>query len=229
MASATLTPAVAWAQRPKIVFLTINVSDVSNPEIKVEKDSLHFKGLGGADQKMYELKMKFLKEIDPEKTKYVVRPRDVQFALEKADDDGYWDRLLADKTKQHWLKIDFAKWKDEDDSDNEGGEGGGGGGGGQGGDLEEMMKNMGGLGGGMGGMGGMPGMGGMGGMPGMGGMGGMPGMGGMGGMPGMGGMGGMPPGMDMSALGGMMGGMGGKPGMDDLEGDSDDEDLPDLE
>merc|ERR1711892_448639 len=167
----------------------------------VEKDSLHFKGLGGADQKMYELKMKFLKEVDPEKTKYVVRPRDVQFALEKADDDGYWDRLLADKTKQHWLKIDFAKWKDEDDSDNEGGEGGGAGGG-QGGDLEEMMKNMGGLGGGMGGMGGMPGMG---------------------------GMGGMPPGMDMSALGGMMGGMGGKPGMDDLEGDSDDEDLPDLE
>merc|ERR1712123_482183 len=203
-------PAVAWAQRPKIVFLTINVSDVTNPEIKVEKDSLHFKGLGGADQKMYELKMKFLKEVDPEKTKYVVRPRDVQFALEKADDDGYWDRLLADKTKQHWLKIDFAKWKDEDDSDNEGGEGGGAGGG-QGGDLEEMMKNMGGLGGGMGGMGGMPGMG------------------GMGGMPGMGGMGGMPPGMDMSALGGMMGGMGGKPGMDDLEGDSDDEDLPDLE
>merc|ERR1712123_404689 len=196
-------PAVAWAQRPKIVFLTINVSDVTNPEIKVEKDSLHFKGLGGADQKMYELKMKFLKEVDPEKTKYVVRPRDVQFALEKADDDGYWDRLLADKTKQHWLKIDFAKWKDEDDSDNEGGEGGGAGGG-QGGDLEEMMKNMGGIGG-------------------------MPGMGGMGGMPGMGGMGGMPPGMDMSALGGMMGGMGGKPGMDDLEGDSDDEDLPDLE
>ena len=33
-------------------------------------------------------------------------------------------------------------------------------------------------------------------------------------------------GMDMSALGGMM---GDKPGMDDLEGDSDDEDLPDLE
>jgi len=35
--------------------------------------------------------------------------------------------------------------------------------------------------------------------------------------------------MDMSALGGMMGGMDRKPGMDDLEGDSDDEDLPDLE
>ena len=113
----------------KLRFVIILVKTSFIKVFQVEKDSLHFKGLGGADQKMYELKMKFLKEVDPEKTKYVVRPRDVQFALEKADDDGYWDRLLADKTKQHWLKIDFAKWKDEDDSDNEGGEGGGAGGG----------------------------------------------------------------------------------------------------
>ena len=47
----------------------------------------------------------------------------MEFALEKVDDEGYWDRLLADKTKQHWLKIDFSKWKDEDDSDNEDGGG----------------------------------------------------------------------------------------------------------
>ena len=31
----------------------------------------------------------------------------------------YWTRLLEDKTKQHWLKVDFTKWKDEEDSDNE--------------------------------------------------------------------------------------------------------------
>ena len=80
----------------------------------------------------------------------------------QAEEGPYWERLLADKTKAHWLKIDFGKWKDEDDSDAEGEVGAGAPGGG--GDLEEMMKNMGGLGGGMGGMGGMGG-----GMPGMGG------------------------------------------------------------
>merc|ERR1719186_1114078 len=172
MAGATLIPAVVGAQRQKIVFVTINVSDVTNPEIKVEKDSLHFKGTGGADHKVYEITMKFLKEIDPEQTKYQVRPRCVEFVLEKVEDGPYWERLLADKTKQHWLKVDFQKWKDEDDSDNEGGAEGGG----QGGDLEEMMKNMGGLGGGMGAEGGGQGgdleemMKNMGGMPGMGGM-----------------------------------------------------------
>ena len=34
-AEAALTPSVTWAQRPKIVFVTINVSDVENPDIKV--------------------------------------------------------------------------------------------------------------------------------------------------------------------------------------------------
>ena len=34
-AQTALTPSVSWAQRPKIIFLTINVSDVENPEIKV--------------------------------------------------------------------------------------------------------------------------------------------------------------------------------------------------
>merc|ERR1711997_482605 len=42
----------------------------------------------------------------------------------------YWERLLKDKTKQHWLKVDFQKWKDEDDSDEEAG----------GGDLEEWEE-----------------------------------------------------------------------------------------
>merc|ERR1712039_361298 len=104
------------------------------------------------------------------KTKYAVRDRVIEFALEKKDGDGpYWKRLVKEEKKQHWLKVDFNKWRDEDESDEEAG-------GGQ--DLEQMMSQMGGLGGGMGGM---PGMGGMGGMPGMPGMGGMPGMPGMGG------------------------------------------------
>ena len=34
-AQTALTPSVSRAQRPKIIFLTINVSDVENPEIKV--------------------------------------------------------------------------------------------------------------------------------------------------------------------------------------------------
>ncbi len=90
------------------------------------------------------------------------------FILIKQEAGPYWPRLLKDSKKNHWLKADWNKWRDEDEEEEaeEGAPGGA--------DFGDMFRNM----GGMGGMGGMPGMGGMG-MPGMGGM-GMPGMGGMG-------------------------------------------------
>merc|ERR1719266_1971106 len=134
-----------------------------NPKIDVKPDHLHFEGTGGPEKKDHEVTLNFLKEIDTEKSKYSVNDRAIVFALQKKEDGPYWERLLKEKTKQHWLKIDFNKWKEEDESDEEEAGGGPGGPGGQG--LEQMMAQMGGLGG-MGGMGGMPGMGGMGGMPG---------------------------------------------------------------
>lgn len=162
------------------------------------------RGKGGTDKKEHEINLELFGEVKPEESKYVVRGRGTELVLIKENQDAYWKRLFKEDKKHHWLKIDFGKWKDEDESDEEAGDapgGGGPGGPGQGADFEEMMRQMGGLGGG--GMGGMPGMGGMGGM--------------MGGMPGMGGM----------------GAMGGMPDFGDLEGeegkDSDDEELPDLE
>ena len=65
------------------------------------------------------MKIRLLKEILPERAKYQVRPRGIEIALEKVKEGPYWERLLEEKTKQHWLKIDFEKWKDEDDSEEE--------------------------------------------------------------------------------------------------------------
>ena len=73
-----------------------------------------------------------------QKSKFAVRDRCIEFALEKKEDGPYWDRLLKEKTKRHWLKIDFNKWKDEDESDEEEAAGPGGAGGAGGGDLEAV-------------------------------------------------------------------------------------------
>merc|ERR1719325_306431 len=107
-------PGCVWAQRPKHIILAVCLTEM----------------------KEHEVEMEFFKDIDVEKTKYAVRPREVSFVLEKVEEGPYWDRLLATKVKQHWLKIDFKNWKDEDDDEEEG----------QGQDLEEMMRQMGGLG-----------------------------------------------------------------------------------
>ena len=55
-----------------------------------------------------------------QKSKYAVRPREINFILEKVEEGPYWDRLLATKVKQPWLRIDFKNWKDEDDDEEEG-------------------------------------------------------------------------------------------------------------
>jgi prostaglandin-E synthase len=110
---------VLWAQRSNVVYLTVALEDCKNPLIQVDADRLHFKGVGGTDQSMHEVTLQFLKEIVPDRSKFAVQDRAIEFALEKAE-SGYWERLLKDTAKQHWLRVNFNKWKEDDDSNCEG-------------------------------------------------------------------------------------------------------------
>ncbi|KAG5890573.1 hypothetical protein JTB14_012701 [Gonioctena quinquepunctata] len=131
MTEQPLPPPVMWAQRSSVIFLTINVEDCKEPEVKFNKDSVYFKGTGGVEKKDYEVTIPLYKEIDPDLSKSFNRGRCIEVLLAKAtQDEAYWPALTADKKKYHWLKCDFNKWHDEDDSGD-----------------EEMMRQMGGLGG----------------------------------------------------------------------------------
>jgi prostaglandin-E synthase len=55
-----------WAQRSSLIFLTVCLEDVKDPEIKVEPTKLFFKGVGGTEKKLHEVTVNFLKEIDPD-------------------------------------------------------------------------------------------------------------------------------------------------------------------
>mmetsp|Transcript_9154 Transcript_9154/g.14865 ORF Transcript_9154/g.14865 Transcript_9154/m.14865 type:complete len:212 (+) Transcript_9154:46-681(+) len=205
-----LVAPVKWAQRKEELYITIDLPDVEKDTCKIDLSEDKLKFTGKSQDKEYELELVFWKEgngvdIDPEKSKYKVKPRNIEFLLSKKE-EGFWPRLLEDKTLQRTnVKVDFDKWVDSDDEGQDEGF------------QNEGMDNIGGM---MGG--GPPGMGGMGGMPGMGGAGGMDMEALMKQMQGMGGAGGLDPAM-MEKLG-AMGGAGG----DDEGGDSDD-DLPDLE
>jgi len=135
----TLTPpAIQWAQRKHLVFMTVCLEDCKNPTIKMETDKLYFKGKGGTDNKEHEVTLNFFKDIVPEDSREFIRDRTIDFIFKKKDDGPFWKRLLKDDKKYHWLKVDFNKWKDEDDSDDDLG---------MTPDLEDVMKQMGGLGG----------------------------------------------------------------------------------
>lgn len=64
---------------------------------------------------------------------HCVRDRIIEFILKKKEGGPFWPHLTKEKVKYHWLKVDFNKWKDENDSDDEGMGGFGGGD-----DLEEV-------------------------------------------------------------------------------------------
>jgi hypothetical protein len=204
------------------VFITIQVTNVTDQKIELLPEGvLKFTGKGGPKKEEFAVDLALFGEIDIADCTQVVSELKLFFSLKKKE-EAWWPRLLKEKTREHWLKIDFAKWRDEDpDSEDEAkpdnyngmpgmegmgggggmpGMGGPGGGGMEGFDMEAMMKQMGGGGaGGAGGAGGMPDMASM-----------------MAQMGGMGGAGGPPPG-------------GAPPADADDEPDSDDEDMPGLE
>lgn len=128
-----------WAQRKNLVSLTINVEDCKEPVITLEPTKVYFKGTGGPDKKTFEVTIDLFGEIDTavslvclcllchwltqfyllQESKYFVRERSIEFFLRKKEEGPYWPSIFKDKKKVHWLKIDFNRWRDEDDSEPE--------------------------------------------------------------------------------------------------------------
>lgn len=165
---AAVPPPVLWAQRKEEIFLTFSIES-KDPSIKIEKESVYFKGVNAQDNKVNEVTIPLYDAVLPESSGFVNKGRNIEMLLRKEKKDApYWTSLTKDKKKPHYLKIDFNKWRDEDDEEETGG------GTDNAYDLEEMVRSM-------------------------------------------------------SGGVGAAGDKAEKPSFDDLESDSDDENLPDLE
>ncbi|VVC32651.1 Hypothetical protein CINCED_3A008942 [Cinara cedri] len=115
-----LIPPVIWAQRNTVVFVTICVEDCKTPNIKIEPEQIVFHGVAGLQQKVYELTIPLYAAVEPENSKTSIGGRYIEIVLQKPPSDTkYWPYLTKEKKKYHWLKVDFKKWKDEDDSEDE--------------------------------------------------------------------------------------------------------------
>lgn len=152
-------PLVLWAQRADKLFLTVEIEDCKAPQIDLTADKLHFKGKSDsisrdADRAEREVTIEFYKPVKVDESKHSVGARGTEFVIIKQE-SSWWPRLLKDSAKQHWLKVDFPKWKDEDDSEDESGLGGPGGMGGLGGMDNDFFQQFA-ANAGAGGMGGGP-------------------------------------------------------------------------
>nr|URD21392.1 prostaglandin E synthase 3 like protein [Lepeophtheirus salmonis salmonis] len=120
MSSSKCPPKVIWAQTAAKVLVTVCLEDCKDPTVNVEEKKLFFSGVGGKDKSEYEVTMELFDEVVPEETTKLFLDRVIEITLQKKDvNKGYWTRLIQDKKRQHWLSLDFLKWRGESDEDSE--------------------------------------------------------------------------------------------------------------
>ncbi|TPX47814.1 hypothetical protein SeMB42_g01070 [Synchytrium endobioticum] len=121
MSAPELYPEVLWAQRANEIYITINLADVEKPNIQLSPTGLHFDAM--SHKSHYKVDLEFYSDIDPESSRQIITARNLLFAITKKNQDqAWWPRLLKQSGKApHYVKTDFARWKDEDDENEEAG------------------------------------------------------------------------------------------------------------
>ncbi|KAI8992026.1 HSP20-like chaperone [Mycotypha africana] len=113
-----LHPTVLWAQRADVVYLTVEISDIKDPKIDLNESKINFTGKGEKEQNDYEFEIEFYGNVDPEKSKKHLTARNLTMVIYKKE-ASYWPKLQKGN-KLNFVKVDFQKWKDEDEEDDEG-------------------------------------------------------------------------------------------------------------
>ncbi|CEF68121.1 CS domain and HSP20-like chaperone domain-containing protein [Strongyloides ratti] len=113
-----LHPQVLWAQRQNLVYITISVEDMEVQDLKIEGNKLYVKGTKGKNGPLYETDLELYGDLNGEMYKRVSTARALELIIPKVN-EGWWPRFLKQSGRNPWLKIDFNKWKEEDESDDE--------------------------------------------------------------------------------------------------------------
>jgi len=124
---AAVAAQTVWAMRTDKVFVAFEVDDAENVNVCFEEKKITFscdqveitaEGKRGA-KKQFRNELDLYGRVDVEKCGYQLFGRRVKCLLPRAEQGEYWPRLTAEKQRIHWLKVDFTRWKDEDDEETE--------------------------------------------------------------------------------------------------------------
>ncbi|PPQ69876.1 hypothetical protein CVT24_003211 [Panaeolus cyanescens] len=102
-------PDVLWAQRS---------SETIDYMYKITSTSIHFKAKAGTEGNEYAFDLDFFSEIDVENSTSKLNDRSFSATLRKKEKKvEYWPRLTKEKVRNAWIRIDYERWKDEDEQD----------------------------------------------------------------------------------------------------------------
>ncbi|XP_055922148.1 very-long-chain (3R)-3-hydroxyacyl-CoA dehydratase [Eupeodes corollae] len=111
-----LTPLVYWAQTEDQITLKVELKDSKQPNVRFDEKSLKFStyGLGARGLNDYQFALNLFSKIDDDDSHFKVYDSKIEFTIRK-EQPAWWPRLTATPQKPHWLKIDFDRWRTEDD------------------------------------------------------------------------------------------------------------------
>jgi len=73
-------------------------------------------GHGARGVNAYKFELHFYAKINDENATFVVSDNKIELQIRKLEPE-WWPRLVATPQKPHWLKVDFDRWRTEDDAE----------------------------------------------------------------------------------------------------------------
>ena len=107
-----LNPTILWAQDKKSIFLTFEIINIKEQDIKFSERNLKIKGRNENNE--FDVDIELYSDIDVENSTWSIKPKGIICTLRK-NLETFWNKLST--VKMNNLKIDWSKWVNEDDSD----------------------------------------------------------------------------------------------------------------
>jgi hypothetical protein len=106
-----------WAQDRTRVFVTIKLQDIQDEQITFTETGFTLKCETRSPSGSYDCTVELFAAIDPDdaETKINKFGRYTQLNLRKKDVQTWWPRLARTTEKLHYVRIDWAKWVDDED------------------------------------------------------------------------------------------------------------------
>jgi len=116
-----------WAMRTDKVYMAFEVEDAENVEVMFEEQRIIFtcsqvkliNNKKSNEMKKYRNEIDLFGKVKPADCGYQIFGRCIKCLLPRQEVGEYWPRLTKEKQKIHWLKVDFSRWRDEDDDEGE--------------------------------------------------------------------------------------------------------------
>ncbi|KAI3513638.1 hypothetical protein L1887_20975 [Cichorium endivia] len=115
-------PTLKWAQRDDLLYITIDLPDAKDVNLKLEpQGKFYFSATSGAQNIPYEIDINLYDNVNLDGSKASVGSRNIVYIVKK-EESKWWSRLLKEEGRTPtFIKVDWNKWVDEDEQDEQAG------------------------------------------------------------------------------------------------------------